>query len=107
VAPPVPRVAGQRTKPTALRVTSVSAGRSAATLKWAVPHNGGSPLTSYVVKAYRGCTLVKTVTVKPTVTALTVTGLAPRVGHRFTVTVTNGVGVGPGSAPSAWVTPLR
>jgi hypothetical protein len=96
-----------RTKPTAPRVTSVSAGRSAATVKWAVPHNGGAPLTSYVVKAYRGYTLVKTITVKPTVTALTVTGLAPGVGHRFTVTATNGVGVGPGSAPSAWVTPLR
>jgi subtilisin family serine protease len=96
-----------KTKPAAPRITGVSAGRSAATVKWAAPNNGGSSLTSYVVKAYRGTTLVKAITVKPTVGALTVTGLTPRVTHRFTVTATNGAGAGPASTASAWVRPLR
>jgi subtilisin family serine protease len=96
-----------RTKPGAPRIASVSAGRSAATVKWSAPNNGGSSLTSYVVKVFRGSALVKTVTVRPTVVVLTVTGLAPRTSHRFTVTATNALGAGPASAASAWVVPLR
>jgi hypothetical protein len=96
-----------RTTPTAPRISALSVGRSAVTVSWAAPNNGGSALTSYVVKAYRGTTLVKVITVKPTVGALTVTGLTPRVAHRFTVTATNGVGVGPASAASVWVSPRR
>jgi hypothetical protein len=96
-----------KTRPAAPRVSGLSAGRSAATVKWVAPYNGGSSLTSYVIKAYRGSALVKTVTVRANVGALTVTGLAPRMAHRFTITATNALGAGPASAASPWVVPLR
>ena len=57
------------------------------------------------MKAYRGSTLVKTLTVAGTATSVQVSGLANGHGHTFTVTARNGVGYGPSSARSATVVP--
>ena len=96
-----------RTRPTAPRITAVSAGRSAATVAWAAPNNGGSPLTAYVVRAYRGSTLVRTVNASAGATRVTVSGLAGGAAHRFTVTAVNVAGWGPSSAYSGTVVPRR
>jgi hypothetical protein len=96
-----------RTRPGAPRLTSVAAGRSSATVKWAAPGNGGAALSAYVVQAYRGSTMVKKVNVRPSTLALTVSGLAAGAGHRFTVTAVNAAGHGPASSYSATVVPRR
>jgi hypothetical protein len=62
-------------------------------------------VTSYLVRVYRGSTVVKSVSVRANVFGVVVSGLTPRVGYRFTVTAVNGVGAGPSSAYSATVTP--
>jgi hypothetical protein len=95
-----------RTKPAAPRITSVNAGRSAATVYWAAPSNGGAALSTYLVRAYRGTTLVKSVRVKATTKGLAVSGLAAGVTHRLTVAAVNVAGEGAPSA-SAYVVPKR
>jgi hypothetical protein len=96
-----------KTKPSAPRITAVAAGRTSATVKWAAPYNGGSSLTTYVVRAYRGSTLVKSAYVSPRATAVTVSGLTAGAGHRFVVIAVNAVGGSPASAWSATVVPRR
>jgi titin len=97
-----------RTVPGQTRIGAPSAGRSSAYVRWAAPtSNGGAPITTYVVRAYRGSALAKTVTVKGTVGAVTVTGLAPGASYAFTVTAVNVAGAGRTSAVSARVVPRR
>jgi hypothetical protein len=96
-----------RTRPGTPRITAVSAGRSSAIVKWSAPGNGGSALTAYVVRAYRGSAVARTVNVRASTTAVSVTGLAPGVAHRFTVTAVNAAGHGPASSRSSTVAPRR
>ena len=93
------------TRPSAPRIAWVAPARSAAVVRWLAPVNGGTPLTCYAVRAYRGATLVKTVVVSPSTVVLTVTGLTSRLGYRFTVTAINRAGWGPASAASSVVVP--
>jgi hypothetical protein len=95
-----------RTVPVAPRIGTPTAGRASAVVRWTAPtSDGGSPVTGYVVRAYRGSTLVRTLTVPATARLTTVTGLVDGKAHRFTVTAANAVGTGPASALSATVTP--
>jgi subtilisin family serine protease len=96
-----------RSKPAAPRITSVAVGRSSATVKWAAASNGGSPLNGYVVRAFRGSRLVKTVTVRAATRGVAISALAAGAGHRFTVTAVNALGAGPASRYSATVAPKR
>jgi hypothetical protein len=93
--------------PGAPRITSVTVGRSSATVRWTAGSNGGSPLTVNVVRAYRGTTLVKTVKVSGGARGVVITRLTPGASHRFTVTAGNAVGGSRASAVSATVVPRR
>ncbi len=95
-----------KTRPGAPRIGVASAGNAAAVVRWAAPvTNGGSAVTAYQVRVYRGSTLVKVVTVGPSTGAVTVSGLARRTGHRFLVVAVNAVGAGPTSSWSGTVYP--
>jgi hypothetical protein len=91
--------------PTALVAT---AGNTTASLTWASPSSGNSPLTSYTVTPYaEGVAQPATViSGSPPVTSATITGLTNGAAYTFTVTATNAVGSGPASAASNAVTPV-
>jgi hypothetical protein len=93
--------------PTGVVVTP-GAGSGAVTVQWAAPaSNGGSTITSYMVQAYRGATLVKSISyVLFTDTTLVFDGLTNGVAYTFTVSASNAAGSGPTSARTAPVTPL-
>jgi len=94
-----------RTKPSAPRVTATAA-RSAVKVYWAAPSNGGAPITSYLIRAYRGTTHLKTVRMSATARSLVITSVVPGVEYRFTVAAVNAAGEGARSA-SAYAVPLR
>lgn len=96
-----------RNRPSPPRIAWVNPGRSSATVRWSPPHNGGSPLTAYVVRAYRGSTMVRSVSVGAGTTLYALGGLTPGTAHTFTVTAVNAVGWGPASSPSRPIAPLR
>jgi hypothetical protein len=68
------------------------------TVQWKAPaSNGGSPITSYTVRANPGGA---TVTVAGSTATATVTGLSNGTDYHFTVLATNSAGNGPESEPS-------
>jgi hypothetical protein len=90
--------------PTEVKATA-SAG--SATVTWAAPSPGTSPITSYTVTPYVGSTAQTPVTIagSPPAASATVTGLTNGTTYTFTVSATNAVGTGPASAASNAVTP--
>jgi len=94
-----------RTTPSAPVVGTPSAGNGSAVVRWSAPTStGGAPVTGYVVRTYRGTTLVSTTTVDAGARSLTVTGLANGQDHRFTVSAVNQAGW---SSPSAFSSTVR
>lgn len=69
------------------------------------PASNGSPITGYTIKAYRGTSLVKTMTVSGSATAATVTGLINGVAYTFTISAKNLIGTGSTSSATAPVIP--
>ena len=95
------------TTPAAPANVTATAGNQSATVSWAAPANGGSPITGYTITPYlAGVAQTPTqVAGSPPATTATVTGLANGSSYTFTVAATNAVGAGPASAPSQAVTP--
>lgn len=79
-----------------------AAGDEQATVTWAPPHDGGSPITGFTVAAQPGGA---SVVVSGTQTSAVVTGLTNGQAYAFTVTASNAVGTGPPSEPSNTVYP--
>ena len=96
-APSVPGVTGT---PVAL------AGAMSSWLEWTPAVNGGSPITGHVVRIYRSGKLLSQVVVDSD-TVHTITNLRAGSSHYFTVAAMNGVGVGPFSAKSNTIIPLK
>jgi hypothetical protein len=95
------------TAPYAPTGVTASASNTAATVSWAAPPTGGSPITSYTVTPYVG-SVAQTATIvsgSPPQTSVTVTGLTNGTAYTFAITASNAVGTGPPSAASISVTP--
>jgi subtilisin family serine protease len=88
-----------RTLPSAPRIRAASAGHRSVVLRWAAPaSNGGAAVSKYVVRTYRGRTLVRSTTVSSRSTAVTVSRLTPRLPYTFRVYAVNAAGTSPVSA---------
>ena len=96
------------TVPAAPAIVSAVGLDNAARLTWAVPNDGGSPITGYsveVVDAATGTPIGALRTVAAPATSLTVTGLANGVRVQMRVRAENAVGAGPFSSLSPSVLP--
>jgi hypothetical protein len=101
------RAAGPPTAPGAPTAVNATAGNASATVSWAAPPSGNSPITSYTVTPYIGTVAQPptTITGSPPATGTAITGLTNATAYTFTVSATNAVGAGPASAASNSVTP--
>jgi subtilisin family serine protease len=101
--PPVRILAAPRA-PGIGRPTVASA---AARVRWSAPSDdGGSPITGYVVKVYRGWTLAQTLHAPATARSLRIGGLQNGRAVNFLVQATNAVGTSLHSKRSIKVTPM-
>jgi hypothetical protein len=97
---------GPTSTPGTTSTPAALAGGTSAWLTWNRANDGGSPLTSHVVRVYRKGQLQGQVVVDAD-TFHTIVGLRPGSSHYFTVAAMNGIGVGEFSAPSNIVIPLK
>src|SRR5258708_9814397 len=84
-----------------------TAGDASASVSWTAPTGGASPITSYMVTAYDGCTIQGSMTVSgsPPPTIAVFTGLTNGNAYTFRVSAVNSSGTGPPSLASNAVTP--
>ena len=94
---------------TAPRTPVATPGSTSARVTWVAPlSNGGSAITGYTVRAYKGTALVATVTVGGSTLETTFSGLTAGTGHTFSVTATNAIGTALSRcAPARWCPPPR
>lgn len=88
------------TPPAAPAAPTATAGNASASVAFAAPANGGSPITGYTVTASPGGA-----TASGGSSPLVVTGLTNGTSYTFTVRATNARGDSPQSPPSNAVTP--
>ncbi|MFA6290804.1 MAG: fibronectin type III domain-containing protein [Victivallales bacterium] len=88
------------TLPDAPTITAATPGIQSATIAFAAPFNGGSPITSYTVTSNPGG-----LSISGASSPLTVTGLTYNTLYNFTVKAANAIGTGPSSIASAIITP--
>lgn len=81
-------------------------GANSVWLSWFSAANGGSPLTSHVVRVFRKGVLVKTVVVDSDALHI-ISDLREGSTHTFAVAAVNGVGAGPFSPISNGAIPLK
>ena len=101
VTPAAPPVSA--TAPTAPGSPAAVVGPTAgeATVSWAAPADGGSPITSYTVSELSGSTVLNTWDLPATTTSQVVTGLTGGSAYSFTIVANNAVGASAAATTSA------
>jgi hypothetical protein len=95
-----------RTTPSAPRIGAVTPAATAAVVRWAAPAStGGSPVTSYKIRIYRGTALMKAASAPATALSATMSGLLNGVAYTFSVQASNVAGYGLVSGLSGPVVP--
>jgi Domain of unknown function (DUF1929)/Fibronectin type III domain len=96
-----------QTVPAAPTGVDAAPGNGSATVSWAAPSDGNSPITKYTITPYVGASAQTptVVTGNPPATSATITGLANGTSYTFSVSATNAIGTGSASAASNAVTP--
>ena len=95
-----------RTTPDAATIGTATPAATSVKVTFTRPAStGGVALTGYLVRAYVGGVLAKTLAVSPTATTATVSGLVNGTAYTVTVAAKNVAGEGPASAASNEVTP--
>lgn len=97
VAPSIPSEVGELV---------ASGGANSAWLTWSSASNGGSPLTSHVVRIYEKGVFVRTVVVDADALHV-ISDLRAGITHSFEVAAANAIGVGPFSPRSNETIPLK
>ena len=93
------------TKPSTPAIGTATPGPGAARARFAVTSSGGSAITSWVVRTYRGWELVGETTVSGSARDARIGGLTNGRGYRFRVQAVNAAGRSPWSRFSNTVTP--
>ena len=93
------------TVPDAPATPTASAGNTQASVSWSPPFDEGSAIVSYTVTPYDNGTAGAPAVVGPSVFSYTFNGVNNGDTYTFTVTATNGVGVGAASPVSNAVVP--
>lgn len=83
---------------------TVAPAATSATVSWAAPADGGSPLTGYSVSVYAGGQLVDTVASDGVETVVEIDGLTRATAYTATVTATNAVGSSAASDAASFTT---
>jgi subtilisin family serine protease len=102
-----PLPADAATAPIAPVIEGVVLSNNAATVRWSISPDGGSPLTSHTVRIWERGQLVKKLSVSATATSARATGLKWGVSYTFTVLATNAIGTSDDSVTSQVITPTR
>lgn len=98
---------GPVTTPGAPKIGAPRPGNRSAVAYWNAPADAGSSqITGYVVRAYRGDTLAKAMSVGAGARRATVTGLTSGVAYTLDVSARSAAGTGVPSERSAPVTPI-
>ncbi len=92
------------TAPGVPTIGTATAGDGQATVTFAAPGDGGSPITTYTATATPGG--ITGSCAGPTACTITVGSLTNGTAYTFSVTATNGAGTGSASAASNSVTPM-
>ena len=83
------------------------ARNKAAVVTWGIPDDGGSTISSQIVRAYSGGRVVASIVVDGVTSSTRITRLRNGTDYTFTVQARNAVGVGAESPQSNSVRPLR
>jgi N,N-dimethylformamidase beta subunit-like, C-terminal/Domain of unknown function (DUF4082)/Fibronectin type III domain/Bacterial Ig domain len=96
----------EKAPPSPPRGVSAAPATKEALVSWKAPTlEGGSPITGYTVTPYVGATAQPPVSVGPSATSVTVTGLTNGTAYTFKVAAANAVGAGEASQASNAATP--
>jgi subtilisin family serine protease len=101
------RAPGRLYPPLVPALGAITPGAASLQVAWSAPtSDGGSAVTGYVLRVFKGATLTKTVSLAATARSATVTGLANGTGYTVTIAAKNATGTGAASVPSDVVTPV-
>lgn len=94
------------TAPIAPIIESVNLWRNAVRVNWQLSADGGSPITSQIIRIWERGQLVRKIEVTSNATSLRIAGLRYGVSYTFTVLASNAIGTSDDSLATRAITPV-